>query len=250
MTFLLVTLLFTQYTDVYVPHEPLDVESGALLVTGVFQLDVSYRLGIDNPRFSSPVMSRFSLSPDGYNEIGIGLPWLMVAGDSANHVFLGNIEAYYKRRILGSLRWGYLAAKLTARLPTSPDTLGVSDSLGGSSSHYSLALAYAYELPLLREYHDLFGRLPLVATVTLEDWFLDWDHDAGQGKFGTSFGWGAALEILPLDYAFIGVSITGGNDDVSFGPYLGFRWYWFDLGAAWRMSDGSDRFDFHLRLDL
>lgn len=27
MTFLLVTLLFAQYADVYVPHKPLDVES-------------------------------------------------------------------------------------------------------------------------------------------------------------------------------------------------------------------------------
>jgi hypothetical protein len=250
MTFLLVTLLFAQYADVYVPHKPLDVESGALLVTGSFKLDVVYRSSSVNPDFSSPVLSSLTHSPDGYNEIGIGLPWLRVAGDSANHVFIGNMEAYYKRRILGSLRWGYLAAKLEARLPTSPDTLGIRDSLGGRSSHYSLVLAYTYELSLLAQYNDLFGRLPLVATVALEDWFLDWDHDAGQGKFGTSFGWGAALEVLPLDYAFIGASITGGNDDFSFGPYLGFRWRWFDLGAAWRMSDGSDRLDFHLRLYL
>jgi hypothetical protein len=250
MTFLLVTLLFAQYADVYVPHKPLDVESGALLVTGSFQLDVMYRSGIGNSEFSSPVTSCLAVSPDGYNEFGMGLPWFRVAADSANHVFLGNMEVYYKRRILGSLRWGYLAAKLAARLPTSPDTLGVRDSLGGRSSHYSLALAYTYELPLLAQYNDLFGRLPLVGTVALEDRFLDWDHAAGQGEFGTAFGWGAALEILPLDYAFIGVSVTGGNDEVGFGPYLGFRWYWFDLGAAWRMSGDSDRFDFHLRLDL
>ena len=250
MTFLLVTLLFAQYADVYVPHKPLDVESGALLVTGSFKLDVVYRSSSVNPDFSSPVVSSLAHSLDGYNEIGIGLPWLRVAGDSANHVFLGNMEVYYKRRILGSLRWGYLAAKLEARLPTSPDTLGVSDSLGGRSSHYSLALAYTYELPLLAQYNDLFGRLPLVATLVLEDRFLNWDHNTGSAEFGTSLGWGAALEILPLDYAFIGASITGGNDEVGFGPYLGFRWHWFDLGAAWRLSDGSDRFDFHLRLNL
>jgi len=250
MTFLLVTLLFAQYADVYVPHKPLDVESGALVGTGSFQLDVMYRSGIGNSEFSSPVMSCFATSPDGYNEFGIGLPWLRVAGDSANHVFIGNMGLHYKRRILGSLRWGYLAAKLTARLPTSPDTLGVRDSLGGRSSHYSLALAYTYELPLLGRYHTLFGRLPLVGTLVLEDRFLNWDHNTGSAEFGSSFGWGAALEVLPLDYAFIGVSITGGNDEVGFGPYLGLRWYWLDLGAAWRLSDGSDRFDFHLRLYL
>lgn len=250
MGLLILTLLFAQYADVYVPHKSPDVESGALIGTACSELAVVYRSSSGNPDFSSPVVSSLAHSPDGYNEIGIGLPWLRVAGDSANHVFLGNMEAYYKRRILGSLRWGYLAAKLEARLPTSPDTLGVRDSLGGRSSHYSLALAYAYELPLLSEYNDLFGRFPLVGTVTLEDRFLDWDHAAGEGKFGTSFGWGAALEILPLDYVFIGVSVTGGNDDVSFGPYLGFRWHWLDLGAAWRLSDGSDRFDFHLRFYL
>jgi len=250
MGLLILTLLFAQYADVYVPHEPLDVESGALLVTGSFKLDVVYRSSSGNPDFSSPVVSSLAHSLDGYNEIGIGLPWFRVAGDSANHVFIGNIEAYYKRRILGSLRWGYLAAKLETRLPTSPDTLGVRDSLGGRSSHYSFALAYTYELPLLAQYNDLFGRLPLVGTVALEDRFLNWDHAAGEGKFGTSFGWGAALEVLPLDYAFIGASISGGNDEVSFGPHLGFRWHWLDLGAAWRLSEGSDRFDFHLRLYL
>ncbi len=246
MMMLLITLLFGQYNDVYVPHKSFDVESGALIGTASSEIALSIRSFSQSSDISSPVFMSFSHSFDGRNEIGLGLPWLKVVGDSANHIFIGNTEAYYKRRIIGSLRWGYLAAKLTAEIPTSPDTLDVGETLGGNYSHYTLALAYSYELPLLTKHHDFFGVLPLIGTVALEDRFLDWNHDSGSGEFGASLGWSAALEILPVDYAFVGAFIKGGNDEVIYGPYLGFRWYWFDVGASWRMG-ATDRFDFHLR---
>lgn len=250
MMFLLVTLLFAQYADVYAPHKSLDIESGTLVSTHSSEIGLAYTPAEQGDKLSSPVMSRFAISPDGYNELGISLPWVKVVTDTATKVFLGNMKLYYKRRILASLNWGYLAAKLEAELPTSPEALQVRDRLGGDYSHYSLTLAYTYELPLLGEYHDFFGNLPLVGTVALEDHFLDWDHETGEGEFGTALGWGASLDILPVGYAFLGASIKGGNEEFSFGPHLGFRWYWFDCGLAWRMGGESDRFDFHLRFYL
>jgi hypothetical protein len=249
MTFLLATLLFAQYADVYTPHKPLYIESGALVSTHSAEIGVLYAPPEEEDKLSSPVMSRVATSPDGYNELGVNLPWVKVVTDTATKVFLGNMKVYYKRRILASLDWGYLAAKLEAQLPTSPEALHVRNRLGGDHSYYSLILAYTYELPLLRDYHNLFGNLPLVGTVALADRFLDWNHETGEGEFGTALGWGLGLDILPLDYAFLGASIQGGDDGFSFGPHLGFRWYWFDAGVAWRMGD-SDRFDFHLRLYL
>jgi hypothetical protein len=250
MTFLLVASLFAQYVDAYAPHKSLYVESGTLVSTHSAEIGLAYAPSEEADELSSPVMSRFAFSPDGYNELGIELPWVKVVTDTATNVFLGNMKLSYKRRILASLDWGYLAAKLEAGLPTSPDEMQVRGRLGGNHSHYSLTLAYTYELPLLEEYHDFFGNLPLVGTAALADRFLDWNHETGEGEFGTALGWGLGLDILPVDYAFLGASIQGGDDGFGFGPHLGFRWYWFDAGVAWRMGGDSDRFDFHLRFYL
>jgi len=252
MSWLFVVLAFGQFADVYLPHKPLDVESGALVGTLSSELRLAYRVQSPSPDFSSPVTTSFLHSPDGYNEVGVNLPWLRVwdAADTAYHIYIGNLGLRYRRRILGSLRWGYLAAKVSAQLPTSPDTLGIRDSLGGKRSTYGLGLAYTYELPLLPRYHEVFARLPLVFSVALEDDVLYRDHDAKRWEsgLGSSFTWGAAVEILPLDYVFAGLAVCGG-DGTSLAPYVGVRGLWIDLAAAWH-TGAENRLDVHLRMYL
>lgn len=248
MKLLLALLMVGQFVEVYTPHEPLDVEPGSIVGTASSRLWVSYRAQSGESDVFAPVVSSFAYSPDGFNEFGIYLPWLAVAADTAGHVYFGNLGLHYKRHILGSLKWGYLAARLDATFPTSRDTLGIRESLGGKRSSYGLGLSYGYELPLLGEYHDLFARLPLVGTIDVHDVLLKRDHERKTWEFSSVFSWGAALEILPLDYAFVGFAVHG-DEDVSLAPYVGFRWYWFDLGAAYRIGN-QNRLDLHLKIYL
>ncbi|MBN2380199.1 hypothetical protein JXM67_10420 [candidate division WOR-3 bacterium] len=257
MAFFLLNLLFGQYAGVYVPHSPLHVEQGSVISSTSADLELTYRTAT-NTVFGSPAMSGFGFSPDGYNEIGMNLPWLKVAADTSWPVYVGNLGVYYKRYIMGSLRYGYLAARAFADVSTARDTFGVKDSLGRRTL-YGLGFSYTYELPLLKEYHDLFGKLPVVGSVSVEDAFLTRDHQDKEWltDFGSGFGWGVSLEMLPLDYVFVGAAVKGeyGLDPgVPEGtyliPYIGLYWYWCDLGVSYRMGEGENRIEFGLRIFL
>lgn len=251
MSWLVILVLVGQYTSAYSPQEPLSIESGTVLTDGSFRLAASYR-GVNPDDFlSTPLMSSLAFSPDGFNQAGIYLPWLWVTPDSTSRVFLGNMSLDYKRRIIGSLDYGYLAAKFMARVSTARDTLGIKDSLGGRSSNFGLGLAYTYEFQLLREFSKVFGMLPLVATVAVEDTFLTRDNEAKQwsADFARPLVWGASLDIVPLDYVFAGASLEGSIEGISIVPHLGLRYYWIDLAAAYRMGS-TNRLEFYLRLYL
>lgn len=247
MSFVILISLMTQYTDVYIPHKPLEIESGALISASTAEFDFHYRTGFGDSLFSIPALSKVLFSPDGYNELGLELPLLWVDidtvhspffGDSTHSIFLGNIALQYKRRIIGSIRYGYLAAKARAEFLTAQNTLNIRERLNNNRTLYGLGLSYTYELPLLKEYDDLFGKLPLVASVVLEDNFLYRENDTKEWgtDFSQGFSWGVSLDILPLDYAFVGASVQGTWQDLSVTPHIGFRWYWIDLAAAYRIS--------------
>lgn len=250
MALLIITLLFGQYTDVYLPHQPPGVESGVLGVAFGFDLELAYQRWNVNDSLTHWIASQLAFSPDGFNEVAVDLPWFGVLTDSLNHIHIGNLGLHYKRRIFSSVRYGYLSAKLMARLPTAPDTLGTRDALGGRTSAYGLGVAYTYELPLLREYHDLFGVLPVVASVAVEDTFITRDHDNKNWAFDFApLIWGISVDILPIDYVFVGAAVQGSSGGVDLLPYLGVRYYWVDLVAAYRLGS-ENRFETFLRLYL
>jgi|GEM_PF-1976169 len=269
MGFLILTLLFGQYAGVYVPHSPLHVEQGTVITTGSADIEVTYRTPTDT-LIGAPVISSFGFSFDGYNEIGTSLPWLRVSRyvDSTSWlpVYLGNLGVYYKRNIFGSLKFGYLAGKVFAEFPTSLDTFGIRNRLGGRRSLFGIGFSYTYELPILAEYHDLFGRLPVVSSVSVEDAFLsrvastDTLGDVVERQwltdFAAGFGWGISAEILPLDYLYIGAALQGGAsldpevpEGLNVTPYLGLRMYWWEVAASYRLG-AQGRFELTGRIYL
>ncbi len=243
---------FAQYSDVYVPQKPLDVESGTLVTASGAEMDFVYRSANGDSLFSSPFLTRLSFSPDGYNDFGVDLPLLWVLVNDTHKLFLGNMDVHYKRRIIGSIRYGYLSAKAMAEFQTSPDTLGIRNYLGGNRSSYGLGLAYTYELPLLNEYKDIIGNLPLVGTLALEDKFLYRDGDTREWgvDFGEGFAWGASVDILPLTFIFAGASVEGSSDGVTISPHLGVRWFWIDFAASYRIAPSSRSVNLGLRFFL
>ncbi len=251
MSWLSILVLVGQYTSAYSPQEALGIESGSVLTDGSFRLSLDYSGANGDGFLSVPVRSSLAFSPDGFNQAGIYLPWLRVTPDSTSKVFLGNLGLDYKRRILGSLDYGYLAAKLVARFTTSRDTLGIRDSLGGKNTSFGLGLAYTYEFQLLREFSKVFGMLPLVATVAVEDTFLTRDHELKEwnADFVRPLVWGACVDIVPLDYVFAGATLEGSSEGVSIIPHLGLRYYWIDLAAAYRLGP-VNRLEVYLRLYL
>jgi hypothetical protein len=127
--------------------------------------------------------------------------------------------------------------------------LNVREQTGGSDPTFGLGISYTYELPVLKDYHPWFGNLPVVASVNLEDGFLSRDHDtkSWEADLGEGFAWGAAAEILPLDFFYAGAALQGANQEFSIIPYAGLRYYWFDLTAGYRLGD-QPRFEVQLRL--
>lgn len=243
---------FTQYADVYAPQKPLDVESGTLVSAGSAELDFVYRNANGDSIISSPFITRISFSPDGHNDFGADLPLIWVAVDSTHKLFLGNMDVHYKRRILGSTKYGYLSAKAAARLQTSPDTLSIRDFQSGKGTTFGLGLAYTYELPLLGEYKDIIGNLPLVSTVAVEDDFLYRDSETKEWgtDFTEGFTWGASVDILPLAFVFAGASLEGTSDGVTISPHLGVRWFWIDFAASYRIAPSRQSFNVSFRFFL
>lgn len=253
MNFLvLAVVLFSQYVNVYTPHEPWMVESGAVVVPRSLEMEVAYRSTDRGAFLSTPFLSELAFSPDGYNEAAIQLPWVRVASDTATHYYLGNTGIYYKRRILASIKWGYVSARATADFPTSRDTFGIEDSLGGNRSFYGADLSYTYELALRPKESDFLGRMPVVASLSLGDRFLCRNHDAKdwEADFGSNLYWGASLEILPTDYGMVGAALAGTSQGVNFSPYLGFRWFWWEVGAAYHLGRSAERLDLRVKLYL
>ncbi|MBD3286973.1 hypothetical protein GF359_10000 [candidate division WOR-3 bacterium] len=257
MGFAILSLLFGQYAGVYVPHSPLHVEQGTVITTGSADIEFTYRTPTDT-FIGVPVISCFGFSFDGYNEIGTTLPWLRLSKEldttSRLPVYLGNLGLYYKRNIIGSHKYGYLAGKVFAEFPTSLDTYGIKDSLGGARSLYGIGFSYTFEFPILPEYHDLFGRLPVIGSISLEDAFLsrvtskdtvnDTEEKQWVADFPSGFGWGISAEILPLDYLYVGAAIQGGAnldpeypEGINFTPYIGLRMYWWEIAASYRMGE-------------
>ncbi len=254
MGLLLLITFFTQYADVYAPQKPLDVESGTTVSAASAELDFVYRNANGDSTISSPFLTRISFSPDGYNDFGVNLPIMWVLVNDAHKIFIGNMDVHYKRRIIGSLPYGYLSAKANAHFLSSPpdDSLGIRDFLGEARSTYGLGLAYTYEMRLLKEYKDIIGNLPLVGTVAVEDNFLyrdgttkEWGTD-----FASGFAWGASVDVLPLAFVFAGASVEGTSDGVTIAPHLGVRWFWIDLAASYRIAPSRQSFNVSFRFFL
>jgi len=249
MSFIFALVFLSQYTDVYVPQKPFYVESGCLGTVGIIETGITARFNQGNDKFSVPVLSSICSSFDGFNEFGLELPWVKAAKtDTSNRIAIGNLGITYKRRIIASQKYGYLAAGAKIELATSPDTFGIRDSLGGNKSRLGIGLSYTYEYPLIADYHTLFGRLPIQATITINNNFLSLDNDSKELEFNAAgnFAWGASAQIIPFDFAFAGASLIGNSRGIDFIPYAGISWFWFEAGVAYHTL-GENRIDAFLR---